>query len=338
MTTTHPLTTNPIVSVVIEGYNESRDQGTANNTMLALQHQDYPHDRIEIILVGSSVQVEEWQAAYADPAPFLAVKAVAADGALYYALKNQGATVATGDIIVFTDSDVYPQPRWVSAIVERIQAGADVSVGISLFKSAHSWRGDAPLRQIAVCLTFGYILGKIRHYRPGQLPDMEVRGFMDHNLAMRTDVFRQCQYQTEFGRVIASPLLFRKLTQAGFIIALHPQQQIVHYFAWWYWLKKLHFRYGYEVYHLRRLDPNYPNQWITRTGILEPVVTMIWHMILDVPRWFRFSRLLDMHPLKRWGLLPVLIGLSGLARGAEMLGIVCTMISPRAMKQWAETV
>lgn len=327
----------PLVSVVIEGFNESQEQGFADNTMAALKLQDYPLDRVEIILVGSRAQSAEWQESYCnDPAPFLSVKTVAADDALYYRLKNLGAQQATGEIIVFTDSDVCPKPTWISAFVEGIQSGADVSIGISLFKDLNGWTSRNILHKITVCITFAYILGKIFEHKRGQIPNMEIRGFVGHNVAMRTEVFRQSQFSTEFGRLIASPLLFLSLVKQGYDVVLHPKQQVVHFFEWGYWVR-LHYRFGYEVYQLRRLDKTYPNQWITKLGWLEPVATMLWHMLLDMPRWFRFSRLLEMPVLVRLGLFPVVVVLSTIARGAEMFGMFSTMRSPAAMKQWAES-
>jgi hypothetical protein len=113
---------------------------------------------------------------------------------------------------------------------------------------------------------------------------------------------------------------------------------VTHYFAWGYWLKGLHFRYGYEIFMLRRLDKHYPNQWIARTNVLEPVISMMWHILLDFSRWFRVSRLLGIPLLRRISILPVLLGMSCLAHTAEMLGMYSTMVSPESMRNWAESV
>ena len=80
----------PRVSVVIEGYNESLDLGSARDTLVALGRQDFPLGEVEVILVGSEAQAEAWRAAWTDPAPFGRVLALAAEGAHYYALKNEG--------------------------------------------------------------------------------------------------------------------------------------------------------------------------------------------------------------------------------------------------------
>jgi glycosyltransferase involved in cell wall biosynthesis len=315
----------------LDGYNETRSLGTAKNTIEALRRQDFPLDQVEVILAASAAQIKELRETYSCAAPFLVIKAVEVEEDHYYQLKNAGAQIASGEIIAFTDSDVYPQPTWLSSIVKNIKNGADVSVGLSLFKSSKGWDSGATLRQIAVSITFGYILGKMQN---GQLP--EVRGFMDHNIGLRAGTYHRYPYRTDQGRTCASPLLYRTLAQAGVKIFLQPEQRVVHYFSWGYWLS-LHFRYGYEVFQLRRLDKDYPNQWIARTKIFEPLVTMVWHVLLNQPRWLRFSKLLRIGLVRRLALLPVVAALSVAANASEMAGIYATMLRPNAMKRWAES-
>ena len=322
----------PTISIVLEGFNETRERGTADNTLEALRRQDFPLGEVELILVGTAEQSEEWASLCHDPRPFRAVKVLAAEGANYYMMKNRGAAMATGEIIAFTDSDVVPAPTWISCIVSNIRGGADVSVGVSLFQDANAWTARSIFRQMAVSCTFGYILG------PWTGDGIEVRGFMDHNVALRAEIFGQKQYRDEFGRVIASPLLFRELKLQGLRIRLAHEQSVVHHFGWPYWLRKLHFRYGFEVYRLRRLDPHYPNQWISKTGPLEPLVTTAWHMMLDVPRWFRFCRVRKISQPVSWLCLPVLVTLSGIARTTEAAGMYATMIWPEPMARWAGSV
>ncbi|WP_017715771.1 glycosyltransferase [Kamptonema formosum] len=323
----------PLVSVVVEGYNESRELGTAAATMDALKQQDFPLERVEVVLVGSLAQTEEWKRLYSSGTPFLSVRTVEIDGANYYELKNLGAEIACGEIIAFTDSDVRPKSTWLSSAVGAIESGADVVVGPSLFRNDSGFNPDDTIMQIAASITWGWILGK---NKGGQLP--QPLGFMDHNVVFRAETFRTHQYRTEFGRICASPLLYRAIVNAGGKIALQPKQQVAHYFSWRYWLVSLHFRYGYEVFSLRRLDKDYPNQWIARTSVLEPLVTMGWHVMLDIRRWFRFSRLLEISSLRRWALLPLVAVMSAVARASEMSGMYATLLAPLAMKQWAEKV
>jgi glycosyltransferase involved in cell wall biosynthesis len=326
--------TRPLVSIVVEGYNESRELGKAVNTLDALaEQQGCPLDQVEIVLVGSPEQIEAWSTAPASRHPFFGVKTVPIEDAHYLELKNAGADAASGQIIAFTDSDVLPRRRWLASIIAGIESGADVTVGLTLFKSAASWDPTPASRQAAASVTWGWVVG-----RNGRRSRREPVGFMDHNYAVRTEVARDHPYRTDHGRLLGGPLKYRELANARRTIELQPEQQVVHYHSWPYWLVKLHFRYGYEVYMLRRLDRDYPNQWIRRTGVLEPVVTMGWHMLLDLPRWVRFSGLLGLRRSRRLLLLPLVVAMSAAARSAEMAGMYCTMAAPNRMRRWAQQV
>ena len=325
----------PTVSVIVEGYNESRELGKAVNTLTALQEQDFPTNEIEIVLMGSSAQVKEWTALLGTGAPFWGIKAIEADGLTYLQLKNRGAQHASAGILAFTDSDVYPHKRWLSSLVEGIRNGADVSIGLSLFKSADNWEWNRATRLAAASITWGWVVGK--DIDPSRNLPKPV-GFMDHNFGLSVGRFQQHQYNTQFGRLCGAPLLTRSFLDGGARLVLQPHQRVTHYFSWFYWLKCLHFRYGYEVYMLRRLDRQYPNQWIAKLKILEPVMTMVWHIGLDVPRWFRVSRLLNVHPIRRVAILPLLMVMSCVARITEMVGMYSTMVSRESMRKWAESV
>jgi len=325
----------PTVSVIVEGYNESRDMGKAVNTLEALTQQDFPLDQVEVILMGNAEQVADWTARYAKSAPFWRIRPVEAKGLSYLRLKNRGAEEATADILAFTDSDVYPHRTWLSSLVEGINGGGDVSIGLSLFKSATSWEWNRAMRLAAASITWGWVVGKV--VDPARNLPIPV-GFMDHNFGLRADTFRQHQYNTMFGRLCGAPLLTKSFQDGGAKLVLQPGQRVTHYFAWGYWLKCLHFRYGYEVFMLRRLNDRYPNRWIAKTKWLEPVMTMGWHILLDIPRWFRVSRLLDVHPIRRLLLLPLVVTMSCLARSMEMAGMYWTMAAPEAMRRWAESV
>ena len=324
----------PLVSVVVEGYNEVRELGQCDNTIRALMAQDFPLSQIELILVGSPAQVDHWGETYGGETPFHSVKLVPFDAALYYELKNRGIAAATGKIVALTDSDVLPSRSWISAIVENICVdGADVSLGPTLFGREDVHDPESLWMRIVSSITWGWVLGKkLANGRP------EARGFMDHNVAMKREVAARFCYNTDYGRIIASPLLFRALKDAGKIIAVHPRQQAVHAFWLRYWLISLQFRYGHEVYHLRRLDRKYPMGWMASFGPFEPIVTQLWHMALDVPKWFRMNRALQKSRVTTVLCLPALLAVSLVARTLEMLGMYSAMICPERTKKWAESV
>jgi glycosyltransferase involved in cell wall biosynthesis len=322
----------PKVSVVIEGYNESRLLGAVTETMDGLRRQEFPLDQVEVIIVGSRAQAEDWSKTYAHASPFAAVRVIAAEGAHYYALKNEGLRAAAGTIIALTDSDACPEPTWLPSMVAAVSEGADVTAGLTLFRGERGWPPDHALMQVAAAISWGFVV------RDG--PDggsARPGGFLSHNVGFRADVLQRYQYREDLGRTCAGTFLYNRLSESGARIVLQPGQRVAHTFTLGWWVLRLHRRFGYEVWLLRRLRAGGSTHWLRRLAVIEPLLTMAWHMVLDVPQWFRVSRLLGVSVPRRLLLLPLVVGMSFLARGAEMIGMYQTLLSPSSMKRFAES-
>jgi glycosyltransferase involved in cell wall biosynthesis len=321
----------PRVSVVIEGYNESRDLGSADDAMAALLRQEFPLHAIEVILVGSAAQVAAWQARWGEGTPFHRVLAVPADGAHYYALKNEGVRHATADVLALLDSDACPEPGWIAALVEAIDGGADVSAGVTLFRGDDGRAPSSPMMQVAAAISWGFVLPR------GTAADAPPTAFLSHNVGFRAATFRRHAYRTDLGRTCAGSFLFADLRAAGARMVFVPKQRVAHVFTFSWWVLRLHRRFGYEVMLLRRLEGTQRHGWLTRARWLEPLLTMLWHMVLDVPQWWRFAPVAGVSPARRVLLLPLVVVLSFCARGGEMLGMLQTLAAPEEMKRFAES-
>src|SRR5687768_16423725 len=97
-------------------------------------------------------------------------------------MKNRGVREATGDIIVMADADVVPEPGWLEAIVEAIEAGADVVAGMSLFRTA-TRDPDDPFMQLAASISWA-LLGTSANPRSDDVH------FQAHNVAFRAPIAR----------------------------------------------------------------------------------------------------------------------------------------------------
>ena len=252
----------PTLSVIVEGYNETRNLGEVEDTYQALLKQDFPLNEIELLLCGTPDQAEHWRTIYAD-SPFYDVKALGLENMHYFVLKNAGHKAASGRIIANTDADVQPEPGWAQALVAAIDAGADASAGASLFNKRGGIRmgPHSPVMLACASQTWGWVLGR---KGAGGIP--KARGFMDHNIGFRADVIKHNDYETRYGRVLSSSILFADLVEKGHKVVITPGQEAAHVFYWSYWLVGLHVRYGHETWALRREDSRYPNQWIRKTG------------------------------------------------------------------------
>lgn len=320
----------PLLSVIIEGYNESLALGRAGTVIDALLDQDFPLERVEVLLVGAVREASRW-ADFDESihSRFHALRIIGQDDLHYYALKNLGADMANGELLVFLDSDTLPQAGWLRAIVHGMTNGVGAQAGVTSFVGENGWSQEHPVLASAASISWGFLVPS-----PGE---REARGFLSHNFAIRADLFRSIRYRTDLGRTCAGYFLGRDLAERGVEIAFSPAQRVAHVFDMTWWLTRLHVRFGHEVYRLRRLDPGLPHQWAVRLNWLEPLLVGAWHMVLDIPQWRRYGAARGM-PIGRLLLcLPLVAALSVFARSAEIAGMYATMLQPRRMQRFARS-
>jgi glycosyltransferase involved in cell wall biosynthesis len=326
----------PLVSVIIEGYNEVQIGSSVDDTLAGLLEQDYPLERIEVVLLGSTDdQSAVWSKFGHDESPFLRVTPVDAQGMAYYDLKNLGGRLAQGEILAFVDSDVVPGPKWVSSIVAAMAAGADATAGLSRVQYPSGRR--APPRvitDVASSLCFGHTIGVDLE---SQLPD--AGGLVTHNMGVRADVFRAHHFDTtRYGRNIGPLQLYEDLRTSGARVSFVSGQRVEHSFKFFTWfLYPFHTRVGYEEHVGRREVPNAHSRWLMRTGPLEPVLTAALCVRWDVKTFLRFARVEEFGPAGTALRMPVLLAMSLAARISGMTGAIAGIAAPERMKVWAET-
>jgi len=94
----------------------------------------------------------------------------------YYEQKNLGADLATGDIIVFIDSDVVPLPGWLEALIQPIRVGcADIVAGATSVERQSLY-------------STAMALGWIFPLPPQDLSVRPTRQFCANNVAFRRDL------------------------------------------------------------------------------------------------------------------------------------------------------
>jgi FkbM family methyltransferase len=114
----------PRVSVIIPVFN---DAPGLKQTLTALQQQNYPQDKLEIIVVDNNSTDNSDQVAINTPGVTLVYEKEIQNAG---AARNQGLRVATGEIIAFTDADCIPAPDWLVTGIQIIQqTGVDRIAG-----------------------------------------------------------------------------------------------------------------------------------------------------------------------------------------------------------------
>lgn len=113
----------PTVSIIVPIYNGEHD---LPDLLAALRAQDYPADRMEVLLVDN--RSTDCTAELIRQSGFRGLSEESAQSS--YAARNRGIAAATGEILAFTDADCRPDPSWLREGVRALEEnGADLAGG-----------------------------------------------------------------------------------------------------------------------------------------------------------------------------------------------------------------
>jgi glycosyltransferase involved in cell wall biosynthesis len=318
----------PLVSIIVEAYNEEANAlAPPEDSFRALLEQDFPLEQMEVILIGSEEQIAAWRGRY-DSLPGVQrvrMLSVAPGDSHYWRLKNRGVEAAEGEIVGFVDCDAIPTPAWLSSGVSAIGAGADGSVGPSLYRTDRLGP-NSPWMLAAALPSWSFVLAFT------STADRPVaNSLMSHNVIIRREWLLRHPFPEE-QRSFGSSLEYFRLKRAGAKLSYQPAQRIAHGMNFQWWFTRMHFRRGWESYQGRNLDPSWPRLWIERLPWIEPVALRMGLVLRDARHWFRFSRAIGIGPARRFLLWPLAIGASFLARSSEMAGMYAALIKPEAFE------
>ncbi len=177
----------PYVSVIVPARNE---EGFITRCLQALQAQDYPRERFEVIVVdgestdGTSKEVREMALAYGIPDVFKSNPSQTAPAGFNIGILNAG-----GEIIIKVDGHTRVDADFISANVKALQdSGAD-AVGGRIRTRGHGPEG----RAIAMAMTSPFGVGDAA-FRHGDDLDSEPKAVWTDSVpyaAYRRDVFSQ---------------------------------------------------------------------------------------------------------------------------------------------------
>jgi len=322
----------PLISVVVEGYNEEATAlSRLPDTVGALLQQDFPLDRVELVLLGSPQQTEHWKTLNPGGQSFFQIKMipVGPEDCHYWTLKNIGGRYAEGEILAHIDSDSLPGSHWLSSLARGIQSGADVSVGPSLYRTVRQ-TPDSPWMIAAALPSWSQVVARNSNGR-----EPRAGSIMGHNVALRRDVFLQHPFRTP-RRSFSSVLMYFELVRAGVKISFQAEQKVAHSMTCRWWLGRKHFRTGWETYLGRSADKDWPRvPALEKMKIVEPVVIRMGQVCQDARHWFRFAPVVGMSRARTILFFPVAVLASFAARTAEMVGMYAVMFAPKSTEHQA---
>lgn len=174
-------TPRPALSVIIPAYDS---HGTLAGCLEALRRQTFQDFETVVVDSGPDGTAEGMV-----PARFPWVRYVRVRHRLYpHAARNHGVEVSRGDLLVFTDPDIYAHPEWLERLLEAHRATGEVIVGalachggrwvdqgIHLCKFS-KWLPGGPPRPVDMSPTANMLLSRRQFEDAGGLPGTDMLG------------------------------------------------------------------------------------------------------------------------------------------------------------------
>lgn len=263
--------------IIVSDYGSGDDKGwnDLRNTLAALAKQDHP-DPVEYLLVESS--------AFADRVPddlhniLPGMKIVYFDVHSSYALKNEAAKFASGDILGVLDGDCAPGPNWVRHLVATFTRSPNTGVvsGRTIYMSA-----------------------SVRERIIGLLS----RGYLDRGVSSETDSIANNNAGFTREALLAHPFLddigpfggklqAESMRQAGLAFRFEPGMLAAHAYEGWGMEHDIRRNSGYATVMVRKIDPRIEYSWLYRLGTAAiPLffagrLALSWAMLLRLRQYY----------------------------------------------------
>ena len=201
----------PMVSVIIPCRNEAKHIGAALDD---LSKQDYPGDRLQIIVVNdrSTDETREIASQYNKKVSALKVINVSICPNNVSPKKNaimNGIESATGEIIITTDGDCRFSTGWVSSLIGTFSQNVGVVTGLTIFDRQRREPFWQRLQQLDYLSHSFFAAGVI-----GSGQAFNCNG---SNLALRREAFEDVEGYKQFSEVITGDdtLLLQKIRRSG---------------------------------------------------------------------------------------------------------------------------
>ena len=230
----------------------------------------------------------------------------------YCRQKNEGAAGSTGDLIIFLDSDVTPEPTWLAAYLNAfLDPRVQVAVGNTYVDTS---RGDAYSRAMALTWMF-----PLRDAAGEMCP---TTWFYANNVAFRRDLFQKHPFPDTPGlKHHPAALLVQELNRAG-VTLWHVGQARGHHPA----------PNGFGHFFIRAVASG--RERVLKEGVPTFASTLGW-MRDDIPMvgWF-FKRVLSERTKVNmpWWQVPTAMGVTLAYYAFRLSGSLVTYLAPNLMR------
>lgn len=246
------------------------------------------------------------------PSESLTLRYLPVSDANYCKLKNAGAAIATGEIIIFLDSDLNPEPEWLAAF---LSAFANPNVSVAVGNTYVDFSGDDVYSK-SLALTWMF---------PMRDPDGGLslsKSFYANNAAFRRETFLSRQFPDVPGLThVPAKLLVERLEREGVAIwsigharASHPVPNgVVHFVE-------------------RAVSAGRARAFAERSVTVALIVRWVRYDIRCVYVGFKNIVFKGFKVGLRWREIPAAMAITGMYFALLLSGSLLSVIAPRTMR------
>lgn len=234
----------------------------------------------------------------------------------YFSMKDEGARVATSEIVALLDSDCAPCLDWARSIVSEVKDGADVVAGRTRYDASQ------PLSTLFNFFNFGYV-------KSGN--DGQANSFLPNNVAFRREVYLKNPFDLRIRRSGAAHLLCQNLKARGYRIRYQPSMTAIHnsYGVGDELLMRV--KAGYDMVNLSLLDSDsvMKETRYLKAGPLALPRIFMGRLVFDFRLAIESRGEFGLNAVK----LPCILLASLLIRGVELISALVTLVNPSYFRE-----
>lgn len=270
----------PLISVVVETIT-SRFDATGGaladeigKTLDAVKNQTLPQETIETIVVLDADFDSEVAAEIARRHPW--VRFTSSSASNYFAAKNAGANVSTGELIAFVDGDCVAAPDWLERLVGALKPEYGAVAGRTVYA------GRSLRARTFTVPDFAHVMDE---------GNRGISGYNINNLVLRREIFFSHPFDERIERNGGCYLQFHQLKADGVRVAYAPDARVSHGLdIGGLGFVQKHFERGRDTVTIYRLDERQvlrSTALVRRAGALALFPLYARRIVLD---WIRMTR------------------------------------------------
>lgn len=294
------------VTLAIEGWNagDLGNREVFERCLTSLLAQTYPIRKCEILIIVDARLSEDEAQWIMGMFPEASLMRLA--NSTYYRVKNLAIASATGEALVFADSDVRYADVWLEELLKCVAADAPLVVGNTQFEPG----------------PFSRTLN-LTDWAGSRIGSGPTEWLYANNLAMRREIFEGLEFRTDMGRGgEGGPHVVRHmLKKRGILPWFSEAARGWHYMAP-FWPKRL--RLGAYLIFTRRTAPELEWSWLARVPVLSPFLVTAGSLVNTYRRVWRLRKTLPAGGLS----LPVYLVSIALIKSVEFVGAFLFVIAP----------